>query len=218
MKAMDVINAVQMFMLLWSFTLVCQADPHGCAVSCDNVTGTVGKEVIFTCRVSEQMAKCCVKLYKFFYPEIYNDSDIYRQKPHDKVCEKWSIFTCRYTPDKAMKETFRFFVQACSCADTAEFTVEISEPVKTDAPGNKDLLFQDGNPKTTVAAITAGVSCFIIFIVLTIVIIYKSRQLDVREGCFNSSDRTMTTKKEKIIKKAMFYLQGAPERAALSEL
>nr|XP_003199701.1 uncharacterized protein LOC100535892 [Danio rerio] len=171
---MAVINAVQIFMLLLGFTAVCQTDADGCNVRCNDVTGAVRKEVMFNCSFSEQCTDCCVIWFKFQYPENYNYSDICREGSPDDRCKKKKTFTCRYTPNTAMKETFRFFVQTNSSTKTAEFTVDISEhEPHINNPGQSP-----GHEKTSVSAISAGVGCFIIFIIiiiLTIIIIYKKQ-------------------------------------------
>ncbi|XP_056326115.1 uncharacterized protein LOC130239010 isoform X4 [Danio aesculapii] len=124
---MNATDAVLLFILLCTSTVTCQANESDvCSVSCNNVTGTVGKEVIFTCRVSEQCTEGCVTLYKFQYPEIYNDVEVCKHKFPNDACEKKNIFMCRYTSDTAMTKTFRFFLQTECETKTAEFTVEIS--------------------------------------------------------------------------------------------
>ncbi|XP_056326112.1 uncharacterized protein LOC130239010 isoform X1 [Danio aesculapii] len=177
-KAMTVnkINAVQVFMLLWGFTAVCQTDADACNVRCNDVTGTVGKEVIFTCSFSEQCTEGCDKLYKFQYSEKYNDSTICREEFPDDACEKKKTFTCRYTPDTAMKETIRFFLQTNSSTKTAEFTVEILGH-ESRIDGSPIVTGSAGHENTPVSVISAVVDCiiiiFIIIIILTIIIIYK---------------------------------------------
>ncbi|XP_056325851.1 uncharacterized protein LOC130238770 [Danio aesculapii] len=123
---MRALNMVRLFILVLVFTAVRQADGLGvCSVSCNNVTGTVGNEVILTCKVSEQCTQGCITKYAFQFPEIYNDHTICRQELPKSTCEKRNIFTCRYTPDTAMKETFSFFIQMKRGLAKEEFTVEI---------------------------------------------------------------------------------------------
>ncbi|XP_056325959.1 uncharacterized protein LOC130238866 isoform X2 [Danio aesculapii] len=179
---MTVINAVQIFMLLWGFIAVCQTDADGCNVSCNNVTGAVRKEVIFNCSFSEQCTEDCAKLYKFQYPQKYNDSAIYREGSADDPCKKKKTFTCRYTPDTAIKETFRFFVQTNSSRKTAGFTVDISEHeslINVAGPDPSSVPEDPRHENTPVSAISAGVGCIIIIIIiiiiLTIIIIYKKK-------------------------------------------
>ncbi|KAF4106303.1 hypothetical protein G5714_012293 [Onychostoma macrolepis] len=115
---MNAVNAVQLFVLVWTFSAVCQADKD-ISVSCDDATGSVGNKVMFNCSVSLLIDKCCIKSNTF----IYNDSKFCRKVlPHDS-CEHSKSFTCSYTPNKTMTEKFSFFVQAsCGCKIT-EFTV-----------------------------------------------------------------------------------------------
>ncbi|NP_001314959.1 uncharacterized protein LOC100332446 precursor [Danio rerio] len=192
MKAMTVINAVQIFMLLWGFIAVCQADIGDCGVRCNDVTGTVGKEMIFACSVCEQSTKCCVKLYKFQYPEKYNDSEICREGSVDGPCKKWSIFTCKYTPHTTMNETFRFFVQTAGAPERKQFTVNITEAVTSPTPKTEasaiDEAVNSPTPKTEAPAIDGAINpligdnggstviplavvCFII--ILAVIITYK---------------------------------------------
>ncbi|XP_056325695.1 uncharacterized protein LOC130238639 [Danio aesculapii] len=189
MKAMTVINAVQIFLLLWGFTTVSQADAANCGVTCNDVTGTVGNEVILACSVCGQSTTGCVKLYKF----QNSGSDIYKEVFPEGVCEKTSIFIRRYSPDKAMKGAFSFFVQVGGCTETKYFTVNISEAVnstisKSEAHPLHGKQLQDSEaPKheeKPVSAISAGVGCIIIFviiIILTIIIIYKKHRGKIQE-------------------------------------
>ncbi|KAK9965927.1 hypothetical protein ABG768_004989 [Culter alburnus] len=55
-KTMNTVNAV-LFILVWTFTAVCQADDDVCSISCEEVTGAVGKEVTLTCSVSQKPQK-----------------------------------------------------------------------------------------------------------------------------------------------------------------
>ncbi|XP_056325855.1 uncharacterized protein LOC130238774 [Danio aesculapii] len=177
---MNAVNAVQLFLLVWSFSTVCHGDTDVSSVSCDDVTGTVGNEVIFTCRVSEKCTEYCVKLYKFQYPEKNNDSEICRQELSNDICEKRNIFTCRYTPDTTIKGTFRFFLQSACGIKTSTFTVEISERMKSTA--DTGVSFNEEENKYAgaletqreekqdrgfkLAVILAVVSCFIIVIIM----------------------------------------------------
>ncbi len=91
-------------------------------VSCDDVTGSVGNEVTFACRVSLQPNECCIQMYKFKYP---NHSAICKEEFPLNPCEQRNSFTCRYTPTTAMTEQFRIFVQTTCGVKTTEFTVNI---------------------------------------------------------------------------------------------
>lgn len=70
----------------------------------------------------------------FLHPEKYKLEGC-KHELHDD-CDKNKTFTCRYTPDAEMKETFKFFVQAKGCRETKEFTVKISQSGKS---GNQVL-------------------------------------------------------------------------------
>ncbi|KTG04205.1 hypothetical protein cypCar_00046542, partial [Cyprinus carpio] len=137
---MNAVNALQLFILVWTFTAVCQ-DYDDIIVSCDDVTGSVGREVNLTCSVSLQNIECCIVRYLFKYPEIFIDSTICQDVPVNS-CEQRNSFTCRYTPTTAMKEQFSFFVQTKCVVKRTEFTVDTSEKYmghKTDieAPDQK---------------------------------------------------------------------------------
>jgi len=100
------------------------------SVNCEDVTGTVRKDVTFTCSVSLKKtlksSKCCIRVYKFLYPEKYNDPTICREKFPPNPCEQRNSFTCRFTPTTVMKEQFRFFITTeCGWEETA-FTVNIT--------------------------------------------------------------------------------------------
>ncbi|XP_077056402.1 uncharacterized protein LOC143709686 [Siphateles boraxobius] len=127
-KTMNGVNAVQLFILVWTFTAVCQADGD-ISVSCADVTGTVSEEITFTCSVSLKKSEYCIIMYKFQYPEKYSDSEICREDfPLD--CEKRNNFTCRFSSTTVMTGQFRFFIQTnCSRTQTA-FTVNITESSK----------------------------------------------------------------------------------------
>ncbi|XP_048026887.1 uncharacterized protein LOC125255588 [Megalobrama amblycephala] len=124
-----------LFILVWT---VCQADDNVCSVSCENVTGTVGEEVTFTCSVSQKCSECCFRKYKFQYLEKYKNSTICRQEFPEGSCEQRNSFTCRYTPTTSMTGQFRFFVLTVCGMKRTEFTVNITEPSKpeiiTEAP------------------------------------------------------------------------------------
>nr|AJK93611.1 ORF131 [Cyprinid herpesvirus 3] len=120
---MNAVNAVQLFFLVWSFTAVCQGDDD-ISVSCDDVTGSVGKEVTLTCNISLQCPDCSIKKCKFRSP---TDSVICEQELLNDSCEQSNSFTCRYTTTTAMTEKFSFFVQTKCGMKQTEFTVDISD-------------------------------------------------------------------------------------------
>ncbi len=97
----------------------------GFSVICDNVTGSVGKEVNLTCSVSLLNTDCCIEMYKFLYPEIYNDSVICRKELPNDSCAQRNSFTCSYTPTTATTQQFSFFLQTTCGAETTRFTLNI---------------------------------------------------------------------------------------------
>ncbi|XP_039521347.1 uncharacterized protein LOC120474786 isoform X4 [Pimephales promelas] len=119
---------VLMFILVWTFTAVCHANDE-MSVSCEDGTGTVRKEVTFTCSVSLKKSGCCFTVYKFLYPERYNDPTICKEFPQDS-CEQRNSFTCRFTPTTVMTEQFRFFIVTECGWERTEFTVDITETSK----------------------------------------------------------------------------------------
>ncbi|XP_042591940.1 uncharacterized protein LOC122139290 [Cyprinus carpio] len=162
---MDAVNAVQLFILVWTFTAVCQAEDLDIIVSCENVTGSVGKEVTLTCNVSLQSRDCSTEMGMFRYP---NDSVICKQKlPKD------SSFTCRYTTTTAMTEKFSFFVQTKCGVKQTEFTVDISDPlsVKTE------------DPKSKYPIITSVAGCFIIILFIIIITIICKTKPNFTKSC-----------------------------------
>ncbi|XP_058601211.1 uncharacterized protein LOC131520761 [Onychostoma macrolepis] len=182
---MNAVNAVQMFILIWTFYAVCQADDDF-IVSCDDVTGSVGNEVTFTCRVSLQPPECCIKMYMFQYAMLYNDLAICKEEPPVNPCDHSNSFTCRYTPATAMTEKFRFFVQTNCGRNTTEFTVNIPVPstpeIVTEAPSmkerniNQSLLgtslpdtAEDPRSKYTVTAVVVGFFILIIIVIMTVI-------------------------------------------------
>ncbi|XP_048036088.1 uncharacterized protein LOC125261576 isoform X2 [Megalobrama amblycephala] len=116
---------VLLFILVWTFTAVCQADDDVCSVSCEDVTGDVGKEANLTCNVSQKCSECCIRKYRFQYPEKY-DSTICREDLPEGSCEQRNSFTCRYTPTTEMMRQFRFLVKTIKCG-----------PIKTESTVNK---------------------------------------------------------------------------------
>ncbi|XP_067226319.1 uncharacterized protein [Chanodichthys erythropterus] len=175
---MNAVNSVQLFILVWTCS-VCRADDDVCSVSCEDVTGTVGEEVTFTCSVSQKRPECCIIMYKFQYPEKYKNSTICREDLQGS-CEQRNNFTCRFTPTTAMTGKFRFFVQTTCEMKRAEFTVDITEtPSPTgEVSGLTKRKHTESIPEavsgSTVACSFAG--CFIIiFIIIMMTIIYKRK-------------------------------------------
>ncbi|KTF79544.1 hypothetical protein cypCar_00040313, partial [Cyprinus carpio] len=170
---MNAVNAVQLFILLWTFTAVCQAKNFN--VSCDDVTGFVGKKVNLTCRVSQQCDKYCLKMYKFKYP---NDTAICKQEPPVDSCDESKSFTCSYTPTTPMTEKFRFFAQANCDMDTKEFTVNIAEEaLNKKLSGTSLYTTLSSRSRIKASAVAAIVGCFIliILILITMTIIHNKK-------------------------------------------
>ncbi len=97
----------------------------GFSVICDDVTGSVEKEVNLTCSVSLQITDCCIIKYMFQYPEIYKDSTICRKELPPDSCAQRNSFTCSYTPTTAITQQFRFFLQTTCGRKTTRFTLNI---------------------------------------------------------------------------------------------
>ncbi|XP_067226005.1 uncharacterized protein [Chanodichthys erythropterus] len=178
---MNAVKSVQLFLLVW--TAVCRADDDVCSISCEDVTGTVGEEVTFTCSVSQKRPECCIIMYKFQYPEKYKNSEICRQEFPLDPCEQRNSFTCRFTPTTAMTGKFRFFVQTMCEMKRAEFTVDITESRNT-ATDTKALYKDPKNldpgpeagPRSNGTVVPTVVGCFIILIlIITMTIIYKTK-------------------------------------------
>ncbi|XP_058648670.1 uncharacterized protein LOC131550541 isoform X2 [Onychostoma macrolepis] len=166
-------NVVLLFTLLWTFMAVCQADKN-INLSCENVTGSVGKEVNLTCSVSLLKADCCIEMYKFQYPERFNDPAICKKVPPES-CEQRNSFTCRYTPTTAMTEQFRFFVQTTCGAERTEFTMDISESSKNqEKSGSMDAVITP----------VVGLSVIIIFIIILMTIICKKKSFGFQKRMF----------------------------------
>ncbi|XP_026111510.1 uncharacterized protein LOC113088269 isoform X2 [Carassius auratus] len=184
-RTMNVVNVVELFIVVWSFSAACQGSDDDVSVSCDYVTGSVGKEVTLSCSVSLKITGCCITKYKFLYPEIFNDSSIC-QDVSKNSCEQRNSFTCHYTPTTVMTEQFRFFVQTTCGAGQSKFSVNIKEPIVrervTEALGKKEPVWgiseRDEQKKPEgrgfkIAVIAAVISCFIIVIMP---IIYRLTQ------------------------------------------
>ncbi|KAK2876079.1 hypothetical protein Q8A67_020175 [Cirrhinus molitorella] len=181
---MNAVNAVQLFILVWSFSAVCQAD-NDFSVSCDDVTGTVGKEVTFICSISLQDPDCCVTLYKFPNPEGYDDSAAICKKEFlHNTCDSRNSIRCNYTPTTAMAVKFKFFVQAKCGVKSTEFTVNITDPrepeidnkpsAETEEFKNQtshDLNAIMGSEPSPSTSITPVVGCFILILIIVIVIV-----------------------------------------------
>lgn len=191
---MNAVNPVQLFLLVWGFSTVCHGDTGVCSVSCDDVNGTVGKEVTLTCRVSEQCNEDCIQMFKFQYPENHKTPVICKESPNG-VCEKRNFLTCSYTPDTAMKGIFSVFLQAKRSQKSAKFTVEISGLMKSTAvtPSKEEENGYADASKTRkeekqdrgfkLAVILSVVSCFIIVIIVVTFKIRKSKSTHLRLGC-----------------------------------
>ncbi|XP_073684887.1 uncharacterized protein [Garra rufa] len=191
---MNAVNAVQLFLLVWTFSAVCQADGDF-SVSCDDVTGSVGKEVTFTCSISLQSTECCVKSYTFRPSEGY-DFAICKEEFPVNTCDLRKSFTCNYTPTTAMTAKFRFFVQAQCGAKTAKFTVQLTGPIKpeidNEAPGEKgntnEIKSGTSPPDTEVSVgykvfvIAAVVGCFII-IIMGIITVIRNKKPNFNRSC-----------------------------------
>ncbi|XP_016109058.1 uncharacterized protein [Sinocyclocheilus grahami] len=184
---MNAVNAVQLFILVWTFTAVCQADKD-LSVSCDDVIGSVGKEVHLTCSVSLQCPNCSIQMCKFRYPESFKDSTICKEEPPVNSCDQRNSFTCRYTPNTTMTEKFSFFVQTNCGRKTTKFTVDIAGPTTPEtvsgAPGEQaevKIMNASGRSapdtaaghKSKVSVIAAAVGCFILIIIIMTIIHYK---------------------------------------------
>ncbi|XP_058650032.1 uncharacterized protein LOC131551255 isoform X2 [Onychostoma macrolepis] len=178
--AMNAVNAVQLFILVCTFTAVCQADDGTCSVTCDDVIGSVGKEVNLTCSVSQQCIKCCIKMFK--YTEIYIDSDICKQVVPEGSCEQRSSLTCRYTPTTALTAKFKFFLQPTCAAKTTEFTVNITEEGINNNPSEVSAPDTEAGLGAKVSAIAAVVGCFILIIIITMTVI-RNKKPNLNRSC-----------------------------------
>jgi len=89
----------------------------------------VSEEVTFNCSVSLKKSECCIILYKFQYPEKYNDSTICKEVFSQDSCEQRNSFTCRFTPTTVMMGQFRFFIQTECGNKITEFSVDITGTV-----------------------------------------------------------------------------------------
>ncbi|XP_026078017.1 uncharacterized protein LOC113055858 [Carassius auratus] len=170
-RTMNAVNVVELFLVVWSFSAVCQGSDDDVSVSCDYVTGSVGKEVTLSCSVSLKITGCCITKYKFLYPEIDKDSSIC-QDVSKNSCEQRNSFTCRYTPTTAMTETFRFFVQTTCGAGQSKFSVNITEEPVWDISERDEQKKPEGRG-FKIAVIAAVISSFIIVIMP---IIYRLTQ------------------------------------------
>ncbi|KAK7135089.1 hypothetical protein R3I93_018254 [Phoxinus phoxinus] len=180
MKTMIALIAVQLF-ILWTFPAVCQADDD-ISVRCEDVTGTVDQEVTLACSVSLKKSECCITLFKFQYPEKYNNSEICREEFPLDSCEQRNSSTCRLSSNKAMTGQFTFFMQTNCQPTQTQFTVNITETSKTEAPGKKDSNTENiteqssgrvvgsgtdngfGSRNTVIAAV---MGCFIFIIIIS---------------------------------------------------
>ncbi|XP_016119882.1 uncharacterized protein [Sinocyclocheilus grahami] len=174
---MNADNVVLLFILVWTFTAVCQADKE-VIVSCENVTGSVGKEVTLTCSVSLLFTECCIVMYMFQYPESINDSVICRQDFPNDSCELRNSFTCRYTPTTAMTEQFRFFVQTTCVVGKSKFTVDTSvssEHINPENPSGSSPPETAAGSKDTVISVLVSGFIIIILLIIMMAIICKTK-------------------------------------------
>ncbi|XP_026111563.1 uncharacterized protein LOC113088586 [Carassius auratus] len=180
---MKSVNAVQLFILVWTFTAVCKAD-EDVIVSCYDVTGSVGKEVNLTCSVSLNITECCITMYKFHYSETDNDSAICRQDVSVNSCEQRNSFTCPYTPPKAMTEQLRFFVQT-NCGTGKEVIFILN----TVSSGRVNPVNPSGSSPPETAAgfkgtvITVAVASFIIIIIFIMMVIIRQTKPNSTKLC-----------------------------------
>ncbi|XP_026104326.1 uncharacterized protein LOC113075883 isoform X1 [Carassius auratus] len=166
---MKAVNAVQLFSLFWTFTALCQAD-EDISVSCEKVTGSVGKEGNLHCSVSVNCSNCSIIMYKFKYP---NESTICTEPPKDS-CKQSNILTCRYTPTTAINNTeeFSFFVQTTCGMKTTKFTVDITESFIF----NETHVAESTNAVSMDAVITPVVGLSVIFIIIIILMAIISKK------------------------------------------
>ncbi|XP_059387406.1 uncharacterized protein LOC132121708 isoform X1 [Carassius carassius] len=183
---MNAVNVVELIIVVWSFSAVCQDSDDDISVSCYDVTGSVGKEVTLTCSISLKITECCIAKYKFQYTESYKGSSVC-QDVSVNSCEQRNSFTCRYTPTTVMTEQFRFFVQTTCGAKPSKFAVNITEPIvreiDTETLGQKEEPVWDISETNEqkkpegrgfkIAVIAAVISSFIIIIMP---IIYRLTQ------------------------------------------
>ncbi|XP_059387408.1 uncharacterized protein LOC132121709 [Carassius carassius] len=180
---MNAVNVVELLIVVWSFSAVCQDSDDDVSVSCQNVTGSVGKEVTLTCSVSLNITGCCITKYKFQYPEIYNDSAICRQDVSVNSCEQRNSFTCRYTPTTAMKEQFRFFVQTkCGTRKAEIFTLNTVSSRHVN-PVNPSGSSPPETPRFKNTVITVVVSGFIIIIIFIMMAIIRQTKPNFTKLC-----------------------------------
>ncbi|XDV44078.1 hypothetical protein PO909_012424 [Leuciscus waleckii] len=186
MKTMNAVNAVQLFIMVWTFTAVCQADDD-ISVSCENVTGTVGEKVTLTCSVSLKKSGCCITMYKF-----QNSKEICREESPQDSCEQRNSFTCSFSSTTVMTGEFRFFVQTNKGQRSAKFTVDITEPSKpepvTEAPESTSIVAEKqrregDDTRSKSAVITAVTGCFIIIIIIIIMTIIYKKKPNYSQSC-----------------------------------
>ncbi|XP_059387407.1 uncharacterized protein LOC132121708 isoform X2 [Carassius carassius] len=168
---MNAVNVVELIIVVWSFSAVCQDSDDDISVSCYDVTGSVGKEVTLTCSISLKITECCIAKYKFQYTESYKGSSVC-QDVSVNSCEQRNSFTCRYTPTTVMTEQFRFFVQTTCGAKPSKFAVNITEEPVWDISETNEQKKPEGRG-FKIAVIAAVISSFIIIIMP---IIYRLTQ------------------------------------------
>ncbi|XP_073671093.1 uncharacterized protein [Paramisgurnus dabryanus] len=139
---MGAVNVLQLILLVWTFTAVCEADDDPFSITCENVTGGVGEKLNLTCTVSySKKNECSMKMYKF----INTAAEVFDPKIC-KVLFETDLFTqenkisCPYTANKAMTTKFQLFLQTDCGAKRSEFSV------KTTAVATKVAAQLDGGP------------------------------------------------------------------------
>ncbi|XP_056626986.1 uncharacterized protein LOC130438814 isoform X2 [Triplophysa dalaica] len=163
---MGAVNVCLMLLLVWTLTAVCKDDD----ITCEDVTGHVGKELTLTCRISYQSHTCCIMKYKF-----YNEDEIHREEFRKDPCIHLTSFSCPYTANEVTTTKIKFFSQTTCGAKTREFTVNITDAVKEeDTAGGTNRIEAEPAPeekapvqagdRSTLAVIISVLSCFIIIV------------------------------------------------------
>ncbi|KAF4106307.1 hypothetical protein G5714_012297 [Onychostoma macrolepis] len=174
-KTMDVVNAVKMIVLVWTFTSVCEASDDLCTYSssCADVTGTVHEELTLTCSFSLNCTKeadqCCIKWYMF--KDGRENGTVIHKNVYNQTCEQETIVTCDYKPSANMTAKFIFFFQTTCGTKETEFIVNITE--SGDKPITTDTVKKgEANLTTSEVTVTVTVGAIIGFIIIML-IIYK---------------------------------------------
>ncbi|KAK2876076.1 hypothetical protein Q8A67_020172 [Cirrhinus molitorella] len=172
---MNAVNAVLLFILVWTLTAVCQDDDDGCGVRCNDVKGTVGNKVNLNCRVSSKCTECCIKKYKFLYP---NGSEICTV-PLVNSCNNSNSFTWPFIPTTVMNDNLSFFVQASCGQETKKFTIVVTEPSLLTSEGSENKGSHD-----SVISSVVGCSVIVILIIILMIIICKKRPFEFQKRMF----------------------------------